>query len=72
MIIPDRKKMATMIVAEHLHGGPEEETTEASGDSYTALAEEVLAAVKSGSASALADALKAFHAECESGEYEEG
>lgn len=70
MIIPDKKKMATMIVA-HLHGGPEEEKDEG-GDSYEALAGEILRAVKDGSASALADALKAFHAECESGEYDEG
>lgn len=69
MIIPDKKKMATMIVAQ-LHGGPEEKPEES--DSYTSLASEILDAVKSGSAGALADALRAFHAECEASGYGEG
>lgn len=69
MIIPDKKKMATMIVAQ-MHGAPEEEKSE--GDSYEALAQEVLSAIKSGSAADLADALRAFHSECEMGDNEEG
>lgn len=63
MIIPDKKKMATMIVAE-LHGGAEVKVTADDGDSYEALASEIISAVKSGSAKALADALKAFVSEC--------
>lgn len=63
MIIPDKKKMATAIVSQ-LHGGPEE-VVEEGGSPHEALAGEILSAIKSGSASALADALKAFHAECE-------
>ncbi len=60
MIIPDKKKMATMIVAQ-MHE-PEEESE---GDSHEALASEVIAAVKSGSAADLAEALKAFVAACQ-------
>ncbi len=70
MIIPDKKKMATMIVAQ-LHGGPEEEAMEGEGgDDYEALAGEVLKAVKAGSAADLAEALKAFHMACEGAEDE--
>lgn len=72
MIIPDKKKMATMIVAQ-LHGGPEEEKSEGeSGDSYEAIASDILSAISSGDAKALADALQAFHAECENSELGEG
>jgi hypothetical protein len=66
VIIPDKKKMATAIVAQMGSGG--EEVAEADGDAHEALAEEIISAVKSGSAAALADALKAFYAECS--EYE--
>lgn len=62
MIIPDKKKMATAIVAD-LDGGNEREEP-ASDSAHEALAAEILSAVKSGSTAALADALKAFVAEC--------
>lgn len=66
MIIPDKKKMATAIVAQmHSSDEPADDT----GDSFEALASEIISAVNSGSASGLASALRAFHAECVSGDY---
>lgn len=71
MIIPDKKKMATMIVAQ-LHGdGTHTDMSDEGDDSYVALADEVLKAISAKSASDLADALKAFFAECEMHPHEE-
>lgn len=69
MIIPDKKKMATMIVAD-LKGAPEMDMPEDGGE-LEALASEILAAVDSGSTQGLADALKAFFMACEAREHEE-
>lgn len=71
MIIPDKKKIATMIVA-HLKPDSMAEGGEVDGDPYVAIADEILSAIKAGSASDLADALKAFDAQCEADEMEEG
>lgn len=74
MIIPDKKKMATMIVA-HLHGAPEEsQDGDEGGDdaSYHAIAEDLLKAFEDKDVSGIVSALKAFHAECEGDEDLEG
>lgn len=70
IIIPDKKKMATAIIAD-LHSEPEESSAD-DGDSFEALASQIMSAVKSGSAKDLADGLKAFFMECESKEDDGG
>lgn len=67
MIIPDKKRLGTMIA---VHIPKMDEGGEVDGDSYESLASQVLDAIKSDSASDLAEALKAFFMECESGESE--
>lgn len=70
MIIPDKKKMATMIVADLKKP---DQMPEEGGESsaYEAIASDILSAIDAGDAKGLAEALRAFHMECESGEYEE-
>lgn len=69
MIIPDKKKMATMIVADM--SKPGEVPKEVGDDIYVTLADKIIAAVKDGNTDDLVDALKAFHSECEMDETEE-
>lgn len=71
MIIPDKKKMATMIVA-HLPGMAEEEAEGEMGGDMEGLAGELVKAVKSEDAAAVADAFKAMFMACESYEDTEG
>lgn len=61
-----------MIVANLNPGTGEQSDAGDEDDPYVSLADEVLKAVKSGSAADLADALKAFHSQCESEEDEAG
>lgn len=65
MIIPDKKRLATMIVAQVHPSADEGKDAMEGGDTYESLAEQIMEAVKSGSAGDLAEALKAFHYECE-------
>ena len=66
MIIHDPKKAAGMIVSSALPDR-EDSSGDSSSDDSMGIAQDILDAVKSGSVHALADALKAFHASCESG-----
>lgn len=65
MIIHDPKKSAALIIG-GLDPASGESELESSDDSV-GIAQDVLDAVKSGSAHELAMALKAFHASCEDG-----
>ncbi len=73
MIIPDKKKMATMIVTTHLGGHDDAPEPDYGSDGdYKMLAGEVMKAFESKDVDALADALLAFHKACESDEDYEG
>jgi len=72
MIIPDKKKAATVIISQ-MHGYPDEETEEQPADDAEceALGQEVLDAIASKDAMALYDAVKAIFLKVDAEPHEE-
>lgn len=66
MIIPDRRKLATVIVSRlHSDGGQSDDVAVHGDSELVSLAQEFLHAVKQGDAQATADAFRALFMACE-------